>query len=521
MCIVSCNNQDDNDIIEQTEVITFIAEIEESNTHERIATDSEFKSRWENGDAIGVYIVEELQDLQANSIGNWGTNIKVTYDSNTKKWTSDIVVYYPNNEKTLSFYAYYPYDEYVSDPNDITFSVNPDQSSSGDFSKSDLLIAKPLTNVAKSHNSVKLDFKHLLALVQMEAYKETSSDLGTSGSMDVTLMQCQSMVNINIVTGIKSVSPSTIIDVAMYETKDADGQNIYRAIVPPQILERGNDIFKIKQFKETYNYANDLNVNLTEGNVSRIVIKQFPFLHKKFITVTGHEFAMGSDNGQPNESPMHKVVLTENFIISRYLITNAQYAIFLNMMGIDETGESYVTSNQNNGVKWNEGKWIPASGKENYPVVNVSWDNANNFANWAGGSLPTEAQWEIACSTGLTPKWPTSSGGDSDLANYAWYNMNSGGSTHAVGLLQPNNWGLYDMLGNVSEWCSNWDYSYEEEIEDSGTGILENPNSGSGTYHVVRGGNYGTDLSESRPTFRRYVNADGSEDIGFRVVFEE
>lgn len=126
--------------------------------------------------------------------------------------------------------------------------------------------------------------------------------------------------------------------------------------------------------------------------------------------------------------------------------------------------------------------------------------------------LPTEAEWEYACRAGTTTRW---SFGDerSRLDHYGWYLNNSRGTTHPVGMKQPNAWGLYDMHGNVWEWCADWYGSY------SGRAQVDPQGPASGMEHVLRGG---ACFYTDRHTRCAYRNTSGQhvrrESFGFRVA---
>ena len=134
----------------------------------------------------------------------------------------------------------------------------------------------------------------------------------------------------------------------------------------------------------------------------------------------------------------------------------------------------------------------PSSHKRTNLPVEVSWNDIQEYIKKlnaaAGGNiyrLPTEAEWEYACRAGTTTRW--SFGDDeSQLGEYAWYggNYNSDGSTKEVGTKKPNSWGLYDMHGNVYEWCQDWYGSYSSSAQTDPTG----PSTGSD--RVMRGGNF-------------------------------
>jgi len=128
-----------------------------------------------------------------------------------------------------------------------------------------------------------------------------------------------------------------------------------------------------------------------------------------------------------------------------------------------------------------------------HPVVQVSWkdcrkfiDRLNQMVPDGGFRLPTEAEWEYACRAGTTTRY---SFGDDEgrLARYAWYDRNSGNNPHEVGTKEANPWGLYDMHGNVWEWCQDWIGTYQFPAG----GVVENPvGPGSGQYRVLRGGSW-------------------------------
>jgi len=159
---------------------------------------------------------------------------------------------------------------------------------------------------------------------------------------------------------------------------------------------------------------------------------------------------------------------------------------------------------------------------DDYPVEHVSWLDINekflpaiNAVNPTRGTfrLPTEAEWEYACRAGVSDDvyyWGNTVNGD-----YCWYSSNSEGKTHPVGQKKPNAWGLYDMTGNVWEWCS------DTYVYFSGSPGNCNPEPTSGTRHILRGGawfSYGNILQSS---FRTHMDPAGNNSgIGFRLVFD-
>jgi formylglycine-generating enzyme required for sulfatase activity len=153
-------------------------------------------------------------------------------------------------------------------------------------------------------------------------------------------------------------------------------------------------------------------------------------------------FMMGSNEGQGNEKPVHQVDV-QPFDMAKTEVTVAQYR---------KCVDAGVCTKPSTGSKFNWGK----SDRDDHPVNGVSWTQANAYAKWVGGRLPTEAEWEYAARAG------TKGERYGELDSIAWYGENSGKQTHSVGQKQANSYGLNDMLGNVSEWVEDgWHDSYK------------------------------------------------------------
>jgi formylglycine-generating enzyme required for sulfatase activity len=151
------------------------------------------------------------------------------------------------------------------------------------------------------------------------------------------------------------------------------------------------------------------------------------------------------------------------------------------------------------------------------PVEMVSWDDAQAFIaklNQRTGKhyrLPTEAEWEYAARGGSKSNGYTYSGSN-DLNSVAWYIDNSGSKTHPVGQKQANELGIYDMTGNVWEWCQDW-------FGDYGKGIAQNPPGPStGSYRVIRGGGGNSAAPDCRVASRGYTTGGRGLHLGFRLV---
>ncbi|MDX1906389.1 MAG: formylglycine-generating enzyme family protein [Bacteroidia bacterium] len=213
------------------------------------------------------------------------------------------------------------------------------------------------------------------------------------------------------------------------------------------------------------------------------------------ISIKGGSFAMGSQERE-DEKPPHRVELSR-FYLGKYPVTQRQW-------------EAVMGNN-------------PSEFKgEDLPVENVSWGDCQEFIrklNTKTGMqfrLPTEAEWEYAAGGGAAQrtKWAGTDDAQS-LGEYAWYDANSGGQTHPVGQKRPNQLGLYDMSGNVWEWCQDW---YDDKYYASSP--ADNPQGpAGGASRVVRGGSWLGDPASSRVSFRYLWRPDlRSRVLGFRLA---
>ena len=166
------------------------------------------------------------------------------------------------------------------------------------------------------------------------------------------------------------------------------------------------------------------------------------------VLIPAGEFDMGSHTGKSNERPVHTVYL-DAFYMDIYEVTNAQYKVFVDAN--PQWQKDNIAPEYHDGVYlrlW-DGNTYP-EGKADHPVIYVSWYAAMAYAKWADKRLPTEAEWEKAARGGLVGKpYPSGDTIDPTQANYGRHFS----SPIAVGQYPPNGYGLYDMAGNISEWC--------------------------------------------------------------------
>ncbi len=202
-------------------------------------------------------------------------------------------------------------------------------------------------------------------------------------------------------------------------------------------------------------------------------------IHEKtgieMIFIPAGTFTMGTDdrNASSNPKPARPVTITRPFYMGKTEVTNAQFRRFVKA-NPDYDGNADVDPNYDLYLCHFRGKSVMSKADE-FPVVYVSWQNANAYCAWAGLKLPGEAQWEYACRAGTTTKF--SFGDDlADIPKYAWADLAAGHRTHPVATKLPNPWGLYDMHGNVWEWAAD-DYISQYKNAPPDETIRRDPNS--------------------------------------------
>ncbi len=241
------------------------------------------------------------------------------------------------------------------------------------------------------------------------------------------------------------------------------------------------------------------------------------FLHNKtgltMVWTGGGTFQMGSNSSDAydNEKPVHTVSVG-NFSLSQTEITNSQYCKFLNERGNQSEGGATWLDIKSSycQIEKRGGAYYPKSGKENHPVIKVTWYGAKAYCKWAGGRLPTEAEWQFAAKANSNYKYA----GSNNIDEVAWYSGNSGSKSHKVAQKKANAFGLYDMSGNVWEWTEDkWHSNYTGAPTDGSAWT-----SGSSSYRVHCGGSWRFNARFSRSSVRYDGSPDGSGGrIGFRL----
>jgi len=272
-----------------------------------------------------------------------------------------------------------------------------------------------------------------------------------------------------------------------------------------------------------------------------------------FVYIPAGTFQMGSTAGEPDEKPAHGVTISKGYFMGRHEVTQQLYLAVMKEWGGRQPSSTYgeghdypayyvswydavVYCNRRSiaerltpcyaiGGKTDPDEWgtVPTSNDSKWNGVTCDW-NANGYR------LPTEAEWEYAArAEDATTNKITWSGTkvEDDLENYAWYSKNSGNEageekkTHQVGMLAPNAWGLYDMSGNVWEWCWDWydEKYYSSSSTESGTNPTGPTHGSSGGFRVFRGGSWDSSADNCSVSLRNGSYPNGRYNfLGFRLV---
>jgi len=265
------------------------------------------------------------------------------------------------------------------------------------------------------------------------------------------------------------------------------------------------------------------------------------------VLIEGGTFTIGSNSGESNERPTHQVTLS-SYYIGKTELTLGLFEKFIKSTNYqtdaDKDGWSWIKIGsewqKKSGVNWRCDRKgdLRNNSEKNHPVIYVSWNDAVAYCNWLsekdglqkaysgsgdnvtcdfnsnGYRLPTEAEWEYAARGGNQSKGYKYSGSNI-IDEVAWYDENSGKRTYDAGTKSPNELGLYDMSGNVWEWC--WDWFSDKYYSSSGQTNPKGPNSGS--KRVGRGGSWVSSAERCRVAGRYYSSpAYGVNGLGFRLA---
>lgn len=312
--------------------------------------------------------------------------------------------------------------------------------------------------------------------------KEVSISEGKSALLSETMVNGRQVTITSTPSGVNLLIDGTPVGTTPYSGHLTFGNHTLKIESGGKIAERK---VEVTQTGGETRFELGFSSNFTES------IKGISF---EMIAIKGGQFQMGSENGDSDERPVHPVVVSD-FYMGKTEVTQALWQA---VMG---NNPSYFKGN-------------------NLPVETVSWDDCNQFVEELSRltgkkyRLPSEAEWEYAAGGGAgnRTRW-AGTNSETNLGTYAWYGSNSSSNTLEAGTKQPNQLGLYDMSGNVWEWCGDWYGSYSNSPQTNPVG----PTGGSN--RVNRGGSWSSNASDCRVSYRSNPDPDyRSRIIGFRLV---
>lgn len=237
------------------------------------------------------------------------------------------------------------------------------------------------------------------------------------------------------------------------------------------------------------------------------------------VKVAGGSFQMGAERLSGSELPIHTVTLPD-FCISRFPITNVQFTHFL-----EQTSGTHFLKDSIRRHQWGlqrfKEQWLPTKGFEQHPAIGINWHAAQAYCTWLSEQtdllwrLLSETEWEYAARGGQHARGFRYAGSQR-LAEVGWFNSNGHKETKPVGLKLPNELGIYDMSGNIYEWCvDHWHPNYEG-APTNGMAWMAGENEST---RVIRGGSWEGIEAICRTSSRFKANMNiGYDDVGFRIA---
>lgn len=540
--------------------------------HTRTAIGADGNTTWTAGDAVGVFM-RAPKIFNPSGILPGGENVGYTVDPATGRLTpvGTPILYPRDEEEEVDFFAYYPLgtkgDGKITDDYVYTLSVT-DQS---DPVSLDLLVASA-RGKKKSKEAVEFTFSHALAKIQLDITLGEGLrglDPGKITAVTITGMPTTAEYELLGATVIGASDPADIVT-RREPTPSENAAATFTALLVPHDAPASTGVFIKRRIVVTVDgtdYSGDISNN---DKISANCLYIYPVTVQRTgvtlgtpeiaewttndhgtgtateigagiekVRIPAGTFLMGSPDSDSEaydaERPQHEVTLTRDFYMGKYEVTAAQYAAFLNAAGVAKVEVGSTARHTVDGYgeqdlfKVNQWSWTPQWNDAtnrwetdgNTPMINVTWYGAKAYADWIGGSLPTEAQWEYACRARTTTAY--SFGDDAvGLGDYAWYQGNSESikGPSPVGTKKPNPWGLYDMHGNVLEWCSDW-YGSDYYSDPSASGN-DPTGPASGSRRVLRGGGWNYSTRSCRSAYRSSSSPDNAgSTLGFRVVFND
>jgi formylglycine-generating enzyme required for sulfatase activity len=578
--LIGCNANDDHNPAFSNEAVKFNSWLSEESSSVSRASEAEgtaslTKEEWKAGDGIGVYMMENGRPLAEDAIVERVVNNKYLSTEEGKNSvfiaaSEDDEIYYPYNSPAISFVAYYPYKSTITA--DFLYPIDVSDQKE-DPSKVDLLYAT-LENKSPENLEVPLTFHHQLTKLVVNLHPNFAEDMnapfkGVKVRVKGFFTKANySLANAGVISnldGIADISAKTVFvsdggevraEVILIPQTTRDDAYIEIDLLGKVVVWKipENKSFEAGKQYEYTAYLEKSWIKVDEEKISpwgaeipvAVNWESSKYIPINLVKIQGADALIGSpkdtSEAAANEFPQHTVSVG-TFWIGSYEITNKQYVDFLNavnadtkVVNVDSKGYGYDIDIDGNKVSTllidleenaivlepNKKFSVNPSWKNNFPVTNVTWYGAKAFAQWLGGDLPSEAEWETACRAGNYDLFSFS--GTTNNSNNIYYAKfvnckdeladNGTNEVLLVNALSPNKIGLYNMHGNVYEWCRDavgrnaeggpapYNYRY------------------SGDFRVLRGGSYQTPLKDCRSASRICVSPEYTDsDIGFRVVF--
>ncbi|KAA6350060.1 Serine/threonine-protein kinase pkn1 [termite gut metagenome] len=563
--LIGCSSEDDGQGISGDNLVRFNSQLANissvSRSSDILSPIVLTKENWMLGDTIGVYMkysdVQSFSEANVKNHGYLSTKNNVSTSIFVPASKEDEIYF---SDGGVDFMSYYPYKSTIGEKDIYPIDI----SGQGDNpSKVDLLYATSDGKLSEKRD-VSLSFKHQLSKLVLNLKPDLAIQelrdvwpsliVRASGfytKADFSLID-KVISNRHEIEDFSGAKTSDGMKVELIMIPQTVGRNMYLKfgllgkdnelqwnIPEGAVFEAGKQYEYTVSIKMTWVDVFEGEIRLWEGDskIDDIVWGKSSDTQYGLTKIAGGEYYIGSPEGEgeENEHPRHKVDVGGGWI-SSYEITNKQYAIFLNekevgSSGKNGKGEQLIDIGVSDiKMKYINDKWIVDNPTDdpfkwdNYPVVNVSWYEARAFAQWLGGDLPTEAEWETACRAKSDALFWF--GNKSETFNYflnckptsKLIPVNKGVSgVIPVNFLEKNAFKLYNTHGNVYEWCLDAvgrDAMGSAAPYDSKIKVSEK------IYHPIRGGSWKVDLEKCRSASRdSYLPEQRADDIGFRVVF--
>ena len=501
-------------------------------------------SNW-NQESFGLFIKPSASTSFSQLLE---TNRQFTYSSSNNEFQLiGNQIYYPQTT-AVDLIAYAPYKA------NITTTYPIDISNQSDPNALDFLYSNGAKNINKKEGPVSISFEHQLSKIVFSLRNFDNTTAGLE-NVNIVLKGFHNQADFHLASG--AITNSTLSTIAIGLARQA-------TIIPNTNL--ANKIFSFTidgiiydytlptsdgfEKGKIYNYLitiNNKKITVSRSNITPWITNSSGIDDSGSISTDPIEYAfipagifqMGapdtSNTIQSYEKPQHWARISKSFYMSKHEITVSQYADFLNANGvaynniakiyhnIDNESTYLFYSKKESTPYFENNKWVVMQAIKNYPMQGVTWHGALAYARWKGATLPTEAQWEYAYRATTKNKFFTGNFG-SEMMAYGYYHNNTGGYVKPVGEKLANPWGLYDIAGNVLEWCldgpeNNEIVSYP--VADSELAPIVDPvgKISKNGYAYYRGGNYSATVQLASAYSRNSIQKEYSAwQIGFRIV---